>query len=393
MRSASALALALLVGCGGSARARLPHPASRTPLPALTLPADSSAADSIRPGLRHYAFVIRSAPWAIHVLDVDRAACWTLASLKAANHAVGRARTTALLASATAAAGVNADFFTFTPAGVPQGASVHHGRVLSGPAPRPVFALDSAGRAWIGVLELRAFAAIGGDTFPIEQWNRRSGAALAWFDTTYGAAVDTATHALRILLGPGQPAPVNAIDSSGAWLAIPRAGGVLSLGAGAPAALRRRLVAAGRSGNAVALSLRIAPFHPLEAVGGSTILVRDSVEVPGLDSAGAATFAPVRHPRTLVGVAAGGRRILLVAVDGRQPGYSEGMTLREAARLLLDLGATQGLNLDGGGSTTLALGRSRGDSIRYEIVNRPSDRDGERPVSNALAVTSGCARN
>jgi exopolysaccharide biosynthesis protein len=134
--------------------------------------------------------------------------------------------------------------------------------------------------------------------------------------------------------------------------------------------------------------LRLAPLHPREAVGGFPVLVRDSSEVPGLDSAGAATFGTVRHPRTLVAAGAGGRRLMLVTVDGRQPGYSVGMTLREAAQLARDLGATEAINLDGGGSTAMAVRRADG---RVEVVNRPSDPQGERPVGNALALV--CAQH
>jgi exopolysaccharide biosynthesis protein len=121
--------------------------------------------------------------------------------------------------------------------------------------------------------------------------------------------------------------------------------------------------------------------------------------VPGLDSAGAATFAPVRHPRTIVGVASRGRRILLITVDGRQPGYSVGTTNRESARLALELGATEAINLDGGGSTTMVVARGSAGSTRFVVVNRPSDPQGERAVGNALVVmrderraTSGCRR-
>jgi exopolysaccharide biosynthesis protein len=72
-------------------------------------------------------------------------------------------------------------------------------------------------------------------------------------------------------------------------------------------------------------------------------------------------------------------RLLLVTVDGRHPGWSVGMTLPEAARLMRSLGARDALNLDGGGSTTM--------TVRGQVVNRPSDGGGERPVSNALYVT------
>ena len=72
-----------------------------------------------------------------------------------------------------------------------------------------------------------------------------------------------------------------------------------------------------------------------------------------------------------------GRKLLLVAVDGRQPGYSVGMTLEELAHFFLKLGAVDAMNLDGGGSTTMVIGG--------EVVNSPSD-GRERPVGSALLV-------
>ena len=93
------------------------------------------------------------------------------------------------------------------------------------------------------------------------------------------------------------------------------------------------------------------------------------------------SFVASRNPRTLAGVRADGT-LLLVTVDGRAPGWSVGMTLREAARLMLSLGARNALNLDGGGSSAM--------TVRGELVNRPSDRVGGRPVerrvSNGLFV-------
>ena len=89
------------------------------------------------------------------------------------------------------------------------------------------------------------------------------------------------------------------------------------------------------------------------------------------------SFVAGRQPRTLAGVRADGT-LLLVTVDGRAPGWSAGMTLPEAARLMRALGARDALNLDGGGSSSM--------TVRGEVVNRPSDRTGERPVSDGLFV-------
>ena len=102
-------------------------------------------------------------------------------------------------------------------------------------------------------------------------------------------------------------------------------------------------------------------------------------------------FVKARHPRTAVGIARGGRRLLLVVVDGRQKGYSDGMTLRELAGLIRELGARDALNLDGGGSTTLVYSDPE-NAGALRIANRPSDAEGERPVGDALAIVRGCTR-
>jgi hypothetical protein len=88
-------------------------------------------------------------------------------------------------------------------------------------------------------------------------------------------------------------------------------------------------------------------------------------------------FGVRRNPRTLAGVTPEGN-LLLVAVDGRQPGYSVGASFEERARIMRALGAEEAVNLDGGGSTTITIGE--------ELMNRPSDPTGERPIGDALVL-------
>lgn len=387
MRGAS-LCLAL-TGCLRAGRAVAP-PRWSHDLPAPVIPGATATADTVAKGLLHRAFTIPEGPWAVHVLDVDQRECWAPVAVKGAPGAAGRSRTSVLASGASRAAGaVNADFFLFDPPGVPTGAHVSEGRVVTGPGSRPVFAVDSTGRIRMGVLAVTGVAVSALDSIPVVAWNRVAPAGLAWFDGRYGAAVDTATGTVRVTVS-ARPGLVQAIDTSGAATPIPSSGGVLVLGARVPAHVRARFLLAARSRGRFEVTVRLAPFHPREAVGGFPVLVRDSAEVPGLDSAGAANFAPVRHPRTIVGVAAGGRRLLLVTIDGRQPGYSAGTTNRESARLALQLGATDAINLDGGGSTTMVVARERLGNTTFEVVNRPSDPQGERAVGNALAVVKGC---
>lgn len=89
------------------------------------------------------------------------------------------------------------------------------------------------------------------------------------------------------------------------------------------------------------------------------------------------TFVTGRHPRTAVCVKEQGDWVLVV-VDGRQRRLSLGMTLQELTGLMQELGCRDALNLDGGGSSTFVLSG--------QIVNRPSDPTGPRPVSDAILL-------
>ncbi len=102
----------------------------------------------------------------------------------------------------------------------------------------------------------------------------------------------------------------------------------------------------------------------------------------GRNTGATARVAPaLRHPRTAAGVSADGRTLILAVVDGRQKGYSVGVTLPELADLMIELGAANAVNLDGGGSSSFIYHSTDG----AEITNRPSDGHW-RPVGNHLGV-------
>lgn len=88
-------------------------------------------------------------------------------------------------------------------------------------------------------------------------------------------------------------------------------------------------------------------------------------------------FGERRNPRTIAGITEGGD-LILVAVDGRRPGYSVGASFEEEAGIMDALGAEEAVNLDGGGST--------GMTVRQRLVTRPSDTTGERPIGDAVVL-------
>lgn len=107
-----------------------------------------------------------------------------------------------------------------------------------------------------------------------------------------------------------------------------------------------------------------------------------------LVEAGRATAADdgLLAPRVAVGLDAERQRLVLVVVDGRQRGYSEGVTLPELSALLVELGVHDALELDGGGSATLV---TEGEDGRPQLLSSPIHQripGRERPVANHLGV-------
>lgn len=116
-----------------------------------------------------------------------------------------------------------------------------------------------------------------------------------------------------------------------------------------------------------------------EAVGGRPMLVADGeVALAELDPFPTAND---RAPRTAIGIGHGGRTLVLVVVDGRQPA-SRGMTLYELSRLMIELGAERALNLDGGGCSEMVVPRLGG------IVNVPARGRWEIALDAALGDLS-----
>lgn len=116
------------------------------------------------------------------------------------------------------------------------------------------------------------------------------------------------------------------------------------------------------------------------AIGAGPLLMLDG-EAPSFGKFDA-RFALKRAPRSVLALNADRSILWLIVVDGRQPEYSEGMNLPELVDLLKSIGATDALNLDGGGSAVLVGpgGRLLSRPIQERVPGR------ERVVANHLAV-------
>jgi len=113
--------------------------------------------------------------------------------------------------------------------------------------------------------------------------------------------------------------------------------------------------------------------------GGPRLLVDGQIAVDWAAEGFEAGFADGLNPRTAAGTSRDGRQLLLVTVDGRQA-VSRGVSLGGMAQILKRYGAWNAINLDGGGSTTLAA-----DGL---TVSSPGGDGSERPVADMLLVYS-----
>lgn len=364
---------------------------------------DTTTTVVVAPGVVHRRVVVNSGPWHINVLEIDlHHPGISVRGVRANDSFTGREKVSSMLrryaGPGRAVAGVNADFFNIRTTGESENNVVIEGRMLKGVgdadspydkfnAVHSQFALD-----WENHPFIERFGFSGR---LVEQTRATNLAALNhWPDTTalvlytavYGDSTpgdSTRRHPLAVSL--------RSVGQSGDTLLFrvngkPRQGWRLPLGSGgaflAGTTRRSELRAiAARDG-----LLRIVPglepdrgrlrtvvggWPRLLVHGRSVAAQSDSLEgtFPG--------FSKTRHPRTAVGFSADSTKLFLLTVDGRRESDS-GMSLVELADVMLELGIYEGMNFDGGGSTTMV--------IDGKVVNSPSDRNGERAIGSGLVI-------
>lgn len=358
----------------------------------------------------HRRLVANQGPFTIHVVEVDlRRRDIAIATMHAFDSLRGREQTSAMVArrsstSTPVIAAVNADFFDLK-TGENENNQIVDGEVLKAVAitdspfdslhtVHSQFGVTCDGHPVIDRLSFTGAVLTPPPALailPLDAINFRPRVdATVLYTAPYGATPGDSTARLsvevplRIVERRGDTLVLQPMGSTraGGGLTIGRGEAVLS-GAGASAEVVRRL------GNSLGPTSRlrvVTAFSPKRGrlcalVGGWPRLVVDGRSI--VDSVDRLEgtfprFSVTRHPRTGVGFSRDSTTLYLITVDGRSES-SSGMSLAEFASLMQALGVAQGLNLDGGGSTTLV--------IRGHVVNHPSDSTGERTVGNALLVT------
>jgi hypothetical protein len=310
-----------------------------------------------------------------------------LRMVHAMDEAVGLETVSSLATRYGALAAINSGYFrtTGTYRGDSVGIQVLNGQILSE---------SNNGRAAVGLIEgigtqqiIFGHVVFTGELIAgaktkhaINGLNRpRADDELIIFTPEFHRTTLTNPDGLEVIVRRGRVTEIRELQGSST---IPADGFVISASGSARVWVRQNL---GKRGS-VRLSLKMSSLETdqneewqkaANIIGGGPQLIKDSrVDITNTAEKILPAFVSDLHPRTAIAKLKSGE-LLLVTVDGRQTA-SIGMSLTMLADLLIEFGATDAINLDGGGSTAMV--------IRNKLVNKPSDTTGERPVSDAIMI-------
>src|SRR5438094_1082565 len=329
-------------------------------------------------------------PVVIHVIVAPKpGGLYSLRPILSNGLILGRERVTSMekdVSDSATVAGVNGDFFNWKD-GHPTGILMQNGVLQSQPyrSRSSIGVAAATGKLTVGRVALYGYWKGLGQRRPLTGLNQPPrGDGTSLFTPVWGARTPALAGAAEAVLKPFPPATVDGdltgtvtAQTSGGNTPIPRDGAVL-VAHGSQAA---KLISEAPPPAGITVHMVLRPDWTAtgitDALGGGPVVVRNgrAVYTAGEDFL-PSQVAP-RDPRTGVGQRRDGK-IVLVVVDGRQPGYSVGLTNFELAQALTRFGAVTGSALDSGGSSTMAFDG--------KLLNRPSDRS-ERAVAETLAVT------
>jgi hypothetical protein len=336
--------------------------------------------------------------------------------MRLAGSTFGTRRTTSQIGTSSRAVAAINGGFTVAGTGAPRHITVVRGEIITSgvlhtqPGTALLMSADRT-RAWIERPTFQVRASAGLARFTITSWNARqpSASRVVAFTARGGNRIYPSLDSCWVLLKPVRGARslhrtyvVEAVRKSPSCDRRPimpptaRYAKVV-LGGGPNTPIKRLAV-----GETIKMDIDLGRDGITDVFGGIPALADDGVNVgPACFSTCGPDHGPdrpfyARNPRTAVGITIGCSdedpmtpcRYLLVTVDGRQPEWSTGLRFPDLGRLMLQLGAWNALNLDGGGSTTMWVrDRNKACQIKTEVgclVNRPPY--GERSVIDAVVL-------
>jgi len=394
--SVAALALVLLFAVGAW---QLPLQTTDAQTSSSLRFTESLSFHEISPGIEHGQISSGQAskdeltgPWFINVLRIDPGRT-TLKIVHALDEGVGLETVSSMATRYRATAAINGGYFrtTGTYRGESIGLLLLDGKLISEPNnDRADVGLISSGNnteVVFGHLRFSGQVSVGRTKHSVQGLNRLvSPDELIVFTPEFHRTSLTNPDGVEVVVRRNRVVAVSDLKGSSH---IPSDGYVISAVGEARQWVKNHL----RKGSKVMFTWRLSSLGPnvgrieeekwhrcYSILGAGPQLIKaGKVDITDKQEKMSPPFRTDRHPRTAIAKLGSGK-LLLLTVDGRQPGVSAGMSLNMLADLLLEFGAVEAINLDGGGSSAMVVGE--------KLVNRPSDQTGERPVSDAILVFS-----
>ncbi|MDU7115151.1 MAG: stalk domain-containing protein [Peptoniphilus harei] len=286
---------------------------------------------------------------------------------------------------------VNGDFFTMQLQGVPLGASIIDGDMKSSPAVLTdiwSFGIDENNTAFIDSTKfVGKVTAPNGKSYPIDGLNKTfywyqpskeysHESKIQMYDSFWSSKSRGDKTAGEVLLSEDNVVE-QIVYRKNIDMKIPKGKKILQVSGGSERFVRENI----KVGDKVQINTNIEPNRNWKMmIGGHALLVengaikkytKDVTSIGGI------------RARTAVGISKDGKTVYIVSCEGRTK-RSAGLSLNELSQFMLDLGAFKAMNLDGGGSTAMAV-RNLGDIKRTRVTN-PERNASERKVVNGLGV-------
>lgn len=340
----------------------------------------TTSTTQVGPGVIHKKISAPIKPWLLDVLIIDLQNPYlALETVKAANRLTAYEKTSSMAARTSSeghrvVCGTNADFYD-TGSGTPIGTQISNGEILKTSSGWWSLGFNIYNQPMIELTSFFGSVTASTGTNSVSTINAtRSTDYLVLYNSYYGSTTNTNEWGTEAVIVPVDDWIVNdtvrcvveSVNIGVGNMSIPDNKAILS-GHGASDTFLQGLTA----GDTLKLFLGLTPALPKldQLVGGNRKILEDGLYTGSTNTD--------RHPRTFAGINADSTILYLATVDGRQMG-SIGMTYREQADFMADLGAEHVINLDGGGSTTMVIGSQVENSL-YTA---------ERAVSNSLMIIS-----
>ncbi|MBI9073452.1 MAG: phosphodiester glycosidase family protein [Melioribacteraceae bacterium] len=350
---------------------------------------DTLSTTQVGPGIFHTEVLAPSVPWTIDILEIDLLNKYNVVkTVKANDNLIGNEIVSSMASrnsyeGHTVVGAINGDFYSS--GGLPIGTQIVGGEILKFSTNYSTIGISEEKKLSLGRIGFTGEVITKTGSKIINQINStRSTNFLVLYNSFMGATTNTNNFGSEVLLKPAADWTVNdtvtciveKLEHGKGNSSIPKGYAVLSGHGTSDTFIKDNF----SIGDTIKIINNITKSVPKlkEMMGGYPRIIVDGKNYvnKGYQEEGGPPHTYERHPRTAVGFSRDSTKMYFITVDGRSSN-SIGMTLHELADFMIGAGIYHGLNLDGGGSTTML--------VRENVVNTPSD-GGQRAVGNGMIV-------